>query len=107
QAIVAVRNGDRPLSANSTWLRSVPNSASTAWLAISMCLATGMLCGFLNGVLIVALRVVPFVVTLGTMTLFLGLAMIVADETSVRPSAQQIPAWLGELAAVRPDPAWL
>jgi ribose/xylose/arabinose/galactoside ABC-type transport system permease subunit len=41
------------------------------------------------------------------MTIFLGLAMIVAEETAVRPSASQIPTWLGELAAVRPDPAWL
>jgi len=41
------------------------------------------------------------------MTIYLGLAKLVADETAVRPGAAQVPAWLGELAAVRPEPAWL
>ncbi len=107
QAIADTRNTDRSPPASPPWLRTIPNAASTAWLAVAMCLATGTLCGLLNGVLIVALRVVPFIATLGTMTFFLGVAMIVAEETSVRPLAQQIPSWLGELSAVRPDPAWL
>jgi ribose/xylose/arabinose/galactoside ABC-type transport system permease subunit len=107
EAIIEVRNPDRPVAANPAWLRSVPNAASTAALAVAMCMATGMLCGLINGMLIVVLRVVPFIATLGTMTIFLGLALIVADETSVRPSVVQTPTWLGELSAVRPDPAWL
>jgi ribose/xylose/arabinose/galactoside ABC-type transport system permease subunit len=107
QAIRDVQTPDRPISANPNWLRSAPNAGSTAWLAVAMCVGTGMLCGLLNGGLIVLLRVVPFIATLGTMTFFLGLAMIVADETSVRPASGQIPALLGELAAVRPEPAWL
>jgi ribose/xylose/arabinose/galactoside ABC-type transport system permease subunit len=107
KAIEDVQVADSRIASNPPWLRSVPNAASTASLAIAMCLLTGVLCGLLNGVLIVALRVVPFIATLGTMTFFLGLAMIVADETAVRPSSAQIPSWLGELAAVRPDPAWL
>jgi ribose transport system permease protein len=76
-------------------------------LALVIGIGTGALCGLLNGVLIVMLRVVPFIATLGTMTIFLGLAMIVADETSVRPSGMQIPDWFSELSAVRPNPAWL
>jgi ribose/xylose/arabinose/galactoside ABC-type transport system permease subunit len=107
QAIADLGDENRTLSSDPTWLRSVPNTASSAWLSVLICVLTGMFCGLLNGALIVGLRVVPFIATLGTMTVFLGLAMIVADETAVRPSAQQIPSWLGELAAVRPDPAWL
>jgi ribose transport system permease protein len=107
QAIADVQSPAQWIAADPAWLRSVPNAAASSWLAIAMCIATGMLCGLLNGVLIVALRVVPFIATLGTMTFFLGLAMIVADETSVRPTALQIPGWLGEISAVRPDPAWL
>lgn len=107
QAILDVEIENQPIAANPAWLRFLPNSPATAWLAIVMCVATGVGCGLLNGILIVTLRVVPFIATLGTMTFFLGLAMIVADETSVRPSALQIPSWLGEVAAVRPDPEWL
>jgi ribose transport system permease protein len=107
QAINDAQNLERPMDSNPTWLRSAPNAPSTPWLAVAMCVGTGMLCGLLNGSLIVALRVVPFIATLGTMTFFLGLAMIVADETAVRPTSAQIPNWLGELAAVRPEPEWL
>jgi ribose transport system permease protein len=107
QAIADVQSPTQRIAADPSWLRSVPNAPSSAWLSIAMCVFAGVLCGVLNGILIVFLRVVPFIATLGTMTFFLGLAMIVADETSVRPSALQIPSWLGELSAVRPDPAWL
>jgi ribose/xylose/arabinose/galactoside ABC-type transport system permease subunit len=89
------------------WLRLVPNSSASAWLAILLGVGAGVLCGLLNGMLIVLLRVVPFIATLGTMTIYLGLAKIVADETAVRPLPSQIPEWLGALSAVRPDPAWL
>ena len=43
-------------------------------------LATGCLAGFVNGTLISLLRVVPFIVTLGTMTIYLGLAKIDRPE---------------------------
>ena len=72
-----------------------------------MGIGSGMLCGLFNGLLIVFLRIVPFIATLGTMTIYLGLAKIVADETAVRPDNAQVPQWLSELSAVRPDPSWL
>ncbi|MCH7989133.1 MAG: ABC transporter permease, partial [Planctomycetes bacterium] len=72
------------------------------WLAIAAAVGTGCLTGFLNGVLISALRVVPFIVTLGTMTLFLGVAKIIAKETTVRPDrTTQIPDWLGSFLSLR------
>src|SRR5207237_1249329 len=95
------------VEANPIWLRYLPNAPSSAWLALGMGLGCGMLCGLLNGSLIVLLRIVPFIATLGTMTIYLGLAKIVAEETAVRPSPVQVPELLGELSAVRPDPAWL
>jgi ribose/xylose/arabinose/galactoside ABC-type transport system permease subunit len=107
RGLTAVKDPSAPIEADPTWLHVLPNAAGSSWLALLMGVGAGMLCGLLNGLLIVILRVVPFVVTLGTMTIFLGLAKIVADETAVRPDTMQIPAWLGELAAVRPEPAWL
>jgi ribose/xylose/arabinose/galactoside ABC-type transport system permease subunit len=70
-------------------------------------LGTGCLVGFVNGALISLLRVVPFIVTLGTMTIVLGIAELVARETTVRPSAEQIPAWLPKMVATRPHMEWL
>ena len=53
--------------------------------AITACLATGCLAGLINGLLTSLLKVVPFIITLGTMTAYLGLGKMLAGETTVRP----------------------
>src|SRR5436190_14347707 len=69
-----------------------------AALAIAAGLGTGCLAGLINGLLISSLRVVPFIVTLGTMTVYLGIAKIIAQETTIRPDlTRQVPVWLQEL----------
>jgi ribose transport system permease protein len=45
--------------------------------------AAGAMCGVLNGVLITTLRVVPFIVTLGTMLLVRGAAKGLSDERRI------------------------
>jgi ribose/xylose/arabinose/galactoside ABC-type transport system permease subunit len=53
--------------------------ASPAWVvpvAILLCLAVGTVCGLLNGLGVVLLRVHPFVITLGTMAIFRGIAFV-------------------------------
>ena len=55
----------------------------------------GMLCGFLNGLLVTRLRIPPFVVTLGTLGIYRGLALIFSNGLPVH----KIPAafsFLGE-----------
>ena len=74
-----------------------------AWAAVLAALACGTACGALNGSLIASLGVVPFVVTLGTLGAFQGLAKIVADETTVRPARDDVPEWLGRLTSIRSD----
>jgi ribose transport system permease protein len=77
-------------------------------VAVALGLATGCLTGFLNGLLISGLRVVPFIVTLGTMTVYLGIAKMVAEETTIRPDlARQVPHWLQDLLSTRVDALWL
>lgn len=66
-------------------------------IAVLGCLLTGCLTGALNGWLISALRVVPFIVTLGTMTLFVGLAKMLAKDTTIRPRVELVPGWLSSL----------
>jgi ribose transport system permease protein len=50
-------------------------------------LAAGTACGFANGLMITTLRVSPFIVTLGTMGIYRGLALIISKGLPV----QQIP----------------
>ncbi len=66
-------------------------------------IATGGLIGLANGLLITRLRVVPFIVTLGTMGIARGLAKYLAGEQKVDAPA----GGLGELMAKSPEPAWL
>jgi ribose/xylose/arabinose/galactoside ABC-type transport system permease subunit len=73
------------------------------WLAVLATLGTGCLTGLLNGVLISSLRIVPFIITLGTMTIYLGLAKILANNTTVRPdTTTQVPEWLRNFLSRRP-----
>lgn len=74
---------------------------------VAMTLGVGCACGLVNGGLIAGLRVVPFIVTLGTMTVYLGLGKILCDESTVFPSYEQIPGWLHSLCSTRPpDLIW-
>ena len=80
----------------------------TPWLSLVVGVGTGCGCGFVNGFLISYLKMVPFIVTLGTMQFYLGLAKWVADNTTVRPDrATQVPAWYMDLLSVRPAAQWL
>lgn len=88
--------------ASKTWTRWTP------CLAFPLTLAAGCLCGLLNGVLISKLKLVPFIVTLGTMQLYLGLAKLLADNTTVRPDrAEQVPAWVPNLLSISDKAQWM
>lgn len=76
-------------------------------LAVAAALGTGCLAGFVNGTLISLLRVVPFIITLGTMTIYLGLAKMIGHSTMVRPNRAQIPEWMGELLLPRLKYEWM
>lgn len=54
-------------------------------IAVGMliCVGSGALCGAVNGGLLVALRVHPFIITLGTMTILRGIAFVITNGQSV------------------------
>jgi ribose/xylose/arabinose/galactoside ABC-type transport system permease subunit len=57
----------------------VGSGASSAWVvpaAIVLCLGVGTVCGLLNGVGVVWLRIHPFVITLGTLAIYRGIAFV-------------------------------
>jgi ribose/xylose/arabinose/galactoside ABC-type transport system permease subunit len=69
------------------------SSGSGALLAAFAALAAGAVCGALNGVLVTQMRVVPFIVTLGTMLLVRGAAKGLSGERRLEAPA----TWLNEL----------
>jgi len=52
-------------------------------LAVAVALATGLLCGWVNGILIAKIRITPILATLGTMQLFMGLAYVITRGSAV------------------------
>jgi ribose/xylose/arabinose/galactoside ABC-type transport system permease subunit len=54
-----------------------------AVLGMATCLGVATLCGLANGGMIVALKVHPFIITLGTMAIFRGIAFVITKGQSV------------------------
>jgi fructose transport system permease protein len=53
-------------------------------VAFSAGILTGTLCGFFNGLLITKLRLPPFIVTLGTWSIFAALVTLVSESATIR-----------------------
>lgn len=73
-------------------------------VAVAAAIGVGGLCGAANGFVIAIGRIVPFIMTLGTMLIWLGLAKLLARETTVRPQVvEQVPDWLRTYVSSRPS----
>lgn len=53
------------------------------WAALVLALLVGLLGGLFNGVLVAVIGILPFVATLGTLTVFSGLALYISDGTTI------------------------
>ena len=64
-----------------------------------VCVLAGAVCGFANGMLITRLKLAPFIVTLGTMSIFRGISYIMNDG---KPFAVSDYSWLdtGRVAGI-------
>lgn len=58
-------------------------SSSTVWPGVLLCTGIGLMCGLINGLMVVGLRVHPFIVTLGTMWVFRGIAFVTSQAESI------------------------
>jgi rhamnose transport system permease protein len=78
-------------------------------VAALVCLGTGLICGLINGALVVLLRLHPLLVTLGTLALYRGLALGISNgngfsgfptsfeyfgQTYIGPVPAQVIVWL-------------
>lgn len=53
-------------------------------VSFALGLATGALCGFINGILVTRLRLPPFIVTLGTWNIFAAVVTLVSRSETIR-----------------------
>ena len=72
-------------------------------IAVIVAVLLGGVVGLINGSLITALRVTPFIVTLGTLGIARGVALWLGQEQTVMAPA----TWLNGVAATVPSPPWL
>lgn len=76
--------------------------------AIGFAVLCGAACGFMNGSLISLLRLVPFIITLGSMTIFMGIGKTIAEDGgTITPPVDSIPAWVPSMVTQFPEPMWL
>ncbi|MFO0870020.1 MAG: hypothetical protein U0935_13900 [Pirellulales bacterium] len=106
QKLARLQADEFTLRVDPLWLEGIPNSPWTPWVALLIGISTGGLAGLFNGVLISTLRIPPFVVTLGSMTMFLGLGNLLSGNVPIRPSFSQIPSWIGDLDGNTPEALW-
>lgn len=57
--------------------------SATVALGLLTCVGMGLLCGMVNGALVVGLRVHPFIITLGTMWILRGIAFVATKAESI------------------------
>ena len=77
-------------------------------LALALGLAVAVLAGVCNGALIAGLRIPPFIVTLGTMSLLRGVAKGLAGEQKIDADPRGIDAWMMPAAhGLLPLGVWL
>ncbi len=53
------------------------------WAMIAACLAAGAVCGVINGGLAVALRIPMIIVTLGTLSIYRGIALVISEASPI------------------------
>lgn len=81
----------------SRWATDAASATYVAAGVLLLAVLVGALCGAVNGTVISTFRVAPFIVTLGTMVIFLGIARILAGDATVSP--KYVPDWLGDAVA--------
>jgi ribose/xylose/arabinose/galactoside ABC-type transport system permease subunit len=72
--------------------------------AIALGLGLGALAGALNGLLVVGLRITPFIATLGTMSALRGVAKGLADEQKIDAPARGLDEWMAVIPGERMVP---
>jgi ribose transport system permease protein len=95
--VFVIAMGDIDLSVGSIWMLSSVMMAIALrdnyniWIAVAVCIIVATLCGLVNGALSVALGIPTIIVTLGTLSLYRGLGLVVTNATPV--SGYNLETW--------------
>ncbi|MCA9876629.1 MAG: ABC transporter permease [Thermomicrobiales bacterium] len=95
--VFVIAMGDIDLSVGSIWMLSSVMMAIalrdnySIWVAVAVCLVVATLCGLVNGALSVALGIPTIIVTLGTLSLYRGLGLVVSNASPV--SGYNLDTW--------------
>jgi ribose transport system permease protein len=87
--VFVIAMGDIDLSVGSIWMFSsvlmaiALRDGYSIWIAVLVCMLAATLCGLLNGALSVALGIPTIIVTLGTLSLFRGLGLVVTEASPI------------------------
>jgi ribose transport system permease protein len=79
------------------------NAGYDPLLAVSVGILVGAVIGFVNGIVITTLRVVPFIATLGMLGVARGIAKWLGNQQPVNAE----PTWINDLVVTMPNPSWL
>jgi ribose transport system permease protein len=107
--VFVIAMGDIDLSVGSIWMLASVSMAlalKDGWpivFAVLLCVAVATLCGLLNGLLSVGLRIPTIIVTLGTLSLFRGIGLVLTNATPV--SGYNLETWFFEWIGGR-DPVF-
>jgi ribose transport system permease protein len=95
--VFVIAMGDIDLSVGSIWMLSSVMMAIALrdnyniWIAVAVCMIVATVCGLVNGALSVALGIPTIIVTLGTLSLYRGLGLVVTNATPV--SGYNLDTW--------------
>jgi ribose transport system permease protein len=98
--VFVIAMGDIDLSVGSIWMLSSVMMAIalrdgySIGVAVAVCMIVATVCGLLNGALSVALGIPTIIVTLGTLSLYRGLGLVVTDASPV--SGYNLDTWFFE-----------
>lgn len=107
--VFVIAMGDIDLSVGSIWMLSnvmmaiALRDGYAIWIAVAVCMVVATLCGLLNGALSVALGIPTIIVTLGTLSLFRGLGLVVTNASPV--SGYNLDTWFFQWVGGR-DPVF-
>jgi ribose/xylose/arabinose/galactoside ABC-type transport system permease subunit len=75
-------------------------NGSNFFTAIALTLLVGIAMGFLNGTLVMKLRITPVIATLVTLSLYKGMALLIVPDglSAIKSGEQTMPAWINDYA---------
>ena len=75
-------------------------NGSNFFTAIALTLLLGIAMGFLNGTLVMKLRITPVIATLVTLSLYKGMALLIVPDglSAIKSGEQTMPAWINDYA---------